>query len=47
MRLLVETDLPIGQIAESLGFSDIQHFARYFRAGTQMSPLAYRRHFGK
>ncbi|HEV2330384.1 MAG TPA: DNA-binding transcriptional regulator [Verrucomicrobiae bacterium] len=47
MRLLVETDLPIGQIAESLGFSDIQHFARYFRAGTQMSPLAYRRNFGK
>jgi LacI family transcriptional regulator len=47
IRLLVETDLPISQIAESLGFSDIQHFARYFRAGTQMSPLAYRRHFGK
>lgn len=47
MRLLVETELPIGQIAESLGFSDIQHFARYFRAGTQMSPLAYRRNFGK
>jgi LacI family transcriptional regulator len=47
MRLLVETDLPIGQIAESLGFLDIQHFARYFRAGTQMSPLAYRRKFGK
>ncbi|MGH7978672.1 MAG: substrate-binding domain-containing protein [Limisphaerales bacterium] len=47
MRLLVETDLPIGQIAESLGFSDIQHFARYFSAGTQMSPLAYRRNFGK
>ena len=47
VRLLVETDLPVGQIADSLGFSDIQHFARYFRAGTQMSPLAYRRSFGK
>jgi LacI family transcriptional regulator len=47
VRLLVETDLPVGQIADSLGFSDIQHFARYFRAGTQMSPLAYRRNFGK
>jgi LacI family transcriptional regulator len=47
MRLLVETDLPIGQIAESQGFLDIQHFARYFRSGTQMSPLAYRRNFGK
>lgn len=47
VRLLVETDLPIGQIADSLGFADIQHFARYFRAGMQMSPLAYRRSFGK
>lgn len=47
MRLLVETELPVGQIADSLGFSDIQHFARYFRAGTHMSPLAFRRHFGK
>lgn len=41
--LLVETDLPIGQIAESLGFSDAQHFARYFRAGKRMSPLAFRK----
>ncbi|MGH7976596.1 MAG: substrate-binding domain-containing protein [Limisphaerales bacterium] len=47
IRLLVETDLPVGQIAESLGFSDVQHFARYFRAGKQMSPLAYRRAYGK
>jgi LacI family transcriptional regulator len=48
VRLLVETDLPIGQIAETLGFSDIQHFARYFRAGKQMSPLAFRRkHAGR
>ena len=47
IRLLVESDLPIGQIADSLGFSDIQHFARYFRAGTHMNPLAYRRNFGK
>jgi LacI family transcriptional regulator len=47
VRLLVETDLPVGRIAESLGFSDIQHFARYFRSGKQMSPLAYRRIFGR
>ncbi len=48
VRLLVETDLPIGQIAETLGFSDIQHFARYFRAGKQTSPLAFRRmHAGR
>jgi LacI family transcriptional regulator len=48
VRLLVETDLPIGQIAETLGFADIQHFARYFRAGKQTSPLAFRRmHAGR
>jgi LacI family transcriptional regulator len=47
VRLLVETDLPVGQIAESLGFSDVQHFARYFRAGRQTSPLAFRRSYGR
>jgi LacI family transcriptional regulator len=47
VRLLVETDLQVGQIAESLGFSDMQHFARYFRAGKQISPLAYRRTYGR
>lgn len=45
-RLLVETHLPVNNIAESLGFPDVQHFARYFRAGKQISPLAYRRQFG-
>jgi LacI family transcriptional regulator len=47
VRLLVETELPVRQIAESLGFSDVQHFARYFRAGKQTSPLAYRRAYGR
>ena len=45
-RLLVETHMPISEIAESLGFPDVQHFARYFRASKQASPLAYRRKFG-
>jgi len=47
VQLLIETDLPIGQIAESLGFSDVQHFARYFRAAKQASPLAFRRTYGR
>ncbi len=47
VRLLVETELPVGQIAESFGFSDIRHFARYFRAEKQISPLAYRRTCGR
>jgi AraC-like DNA-binding protein len=45
--MLVETTLPVGQIAESLGFEDVQHFARYFRSAREMSPLAYRKSFGK
>ncbi len=40
--LLVETDLPVAGIAEMLGFTDAHHFARYFRAAKQMSPLRYR-----
>jgi len=46
-RMLVETTLPIGEIANSLGFADVQHFARYFRSGKEMSPLAYRKLFGR
>lgn len=46
-KMLVETALPVGQIAETLGFEDVQHFARYFRAAREMSPLAYRKSFGK
>lgn len=46
-RMLVETSLPIGRIAEALGFEDVQHFARYFRSDRDMSPLAYRKSFGK
>jgi len=45
-RLLVETHLPVSDIAESLGFADPQHFARYFRSGKQLTPLAYRKRFG-
>lgn len=47
VRLLVETDSPVRQIAESLGFPDVRHFARYFRAGKRVSPLAYRRTCGR
>lgn len=45
-RLLVETPLPVSAIAESLGYADAQHFARYFRAAKHISPLAYRKQFG-
>jgi LacI family transcriptional regulator len=42
-RMLVETDLPVAGIAEMLGFENAHHFARYFRAAKQMSPLRYRK----
>jgi LacI family transcriptional regulator len=44
-RLLVESKLSVRQIADTLGFDNAQHFARYFRAAKKMSPLAYRRKF--
>lgn len=45
-RLLVETDMPVAQIADLLGFVDVQHVARYFRSAKKMSPIAYRKAFG-
>ena len=44
-QMLVETQLSISEIAEALGFIEVQHFARYFRAVKNMSPLAYRKKF--
>ncbi len=45
-RLLLETSRTVTQIARSLGFEDAQHFARYFRSGKKMSPLAFRKTYG-
>jgi LacI family transcriptional regulator len=42
-QLLVDTQLPVREIAETLGFGDLQHSARYFRSVKKMSPLAYRK----
>jgi LacI family transcriptional regulator len=42
-RMLVETDLPVAQIAETQGFADLHHVARYFRSAKGLSPLAYRK----
>ncbi len=46
-RLLVETDLSVAQIADALGFLDMQHVARYFRAAKHMQPTAFRKAFGR
>ncbi len=46
-RLLVESDTAVAEIAEILGFPDVQHVARYFRAGKKISPTAYRKMYGR
>lgn len=45
-RLLVETNWPVGKIAEELGYGDVRHFARYFQSGKKMTPLAFRKNYG-
>lgn len=46
-QMLVETEVPVAEIAGRLGFADVQHIARYFRARKAMSPLAYRKRHGR
>jgi LacI family transcriptional regulator len=46
-QLLVESDLAVAQVAQILGFPDAQHIARYFRVGKKMSPIAYRKLYGR
>jgi LacI family transcriptional regulator len=41
--MLLETPDTVSQIASRLGFSDIAHFARYFRDIEGVSPLEYRK----
>lgn len=42
-ELLSKTDLPIGAIAESMGFAQMSYFGQSFRNKTGLSPSAYRR----
>jgi LacI family transcriptional regulator len=46
-RLLVETNMSVSNIASALGYSGVDHIARYFREEMKMSPLAYRKQFGQ
>ena len=41
-RMLVETDLPINEIARKTGFEDAFYFSRCFRRVQQMPPRTYR-----
>lgn len=42
-QLLLETDLPITQIAERCGYANSYYFSNAFRANTGSSPTAYRK----
>jgi AraC family transcriptional regulator len=42
-QLLVGTALPVGRIAQQLGYSNLGHLSRQFQRETGISPSAYRR----
>jgi two-component system response regulator YesN len=42
-RLIQETNLSIGSIAEAVGYSDIKHFTKLFKKHTGLSPAEYRK----
>ena len=43
--LLMNSDLPIGDIGERLGFNDNSHFSNTFKKYAGTTPAAYRKHF--
>jgi LacI family transcriptional regulator len=44
-HMLTDTDLPITQIATSLGFADASHISRYFKVQTGITPVEYRKQY--
>ena len=46
-RLSPETAERILVVADSLGYTSIEHIARYFRSEMKTSPLAYRKRHGQ
>jgi len=42
-RRLIETDLPVSEIAFSSGYNNLSHFNHQFKAQHHISPLAFRR----
>ncbi len=44
-RLLMNSDLPVSQISDQLGFNDNSHFCRTFKKYVGLTPSAYRHHF--
>jgi len=46
-RMLMETNLSVSQIALDLGYPGVDHIARHFRREKAMSPLTYRKRYGR
>lgn len=44
-RLLLNTTLPMGEIAECVGFNSISHFSSYFKQVVGITPYQYRMKF--
>jgi LacI family transcriptional regulator len=42
-KMLLETDIPISEIAYNMGFNDANHIARYFKLETGISPHKFRK----
>ncbi len=45
IHMLIETDLPISQIAMALKFSSSQNMSRFFQRETKITPLSYRKKY--
>ena len=43
MQLLSETDMPVNEISDSLGFSNPNYFHKIFKQYMVTSPLVYRK----
>ncbi|HTN44812.1 MAG TPA: AraC family transcriptional regulator [Flavipsychrobacter sp.] len=42
-RLLIQTDLPLKDIADKLGFNELSHFSNWFKKETNIQPGHYRK----
>lgn len=43
IRMLLETNMSVSEIAQAMEFPDVHHIARYFRKEKGMSPLQYKK----
>ena len=42
-KMLIETDLSVGEISEAVGFSDTSYFSKVFLKSAGLTPTQYRR----